>query len=301
MRKSSLKKLWKEISFRPKKSMGQNYLVDDNIVRKLIDSYQLSSKEKVLEIGSGFGALTSLIAERCDLLWAVEKDRASFNKLKDSLRTVDNLKILNKDILKADICSLIQGEDRLKVIGNIPYSISSPVIAKVLEARSCVSSVYFVLQEELIDRIVATPALREHSRLSVFVQYYAEAEKLFRIKRNSFFPVPKVDSALLYLKIREKPLFPAQNEELLFFLVKAGFAQRRKKAVNSMANSVFRSVKLKKELLKDVFVDSGVDVSTRAEVLDLRQWRDISDKLNERLCPARKKDLKDIDNKGRSS
>lgn len=278
-----MKKLWKEISFRPKKSMGQNYLVDTNIVRKLIESYELSSQEKVLEIGPGFGALTGFIAERCGFLWALEKDRVSFNMLRDSLRTVDNLMILNRDVLKTDIHSFAKDGHLLKVIGNLPYSISSPVIAKILEARSCLSSGYFVLQEELIDRIVATPADREHSRLSVFVQYYAKAEKLFKIKRNSFFPVPKVDSALLRMKIRKEPVFPAQNEELLFSLIKAGFAQRRKKAVNSIANSTFHSKNLKKELLRDVFIESGVDVSSRAEVLHLRQWRDIADRLNERL------------------
>lgn len=263
--------------------MGQNFLVDKNVVEKLIRSYELDKDDRVVEIGPGFGAMTLRLAEECGSLWAVEKDRKAFKELCSVTEGFPNVKTLNEDFLLTDLKAFREGNSKLKVIGNIPYSISSPIIERIIEERALVSEAFFVMQEELVDRITASPGGRDYSRLSVFVQFYSRASKLFRITKGCFYPVPKVDSALLRLVIDKHPRYPVKDEELLWFLVKAAFSQRRKKAVNAIAGSRYKGMELDKSILRKAFTECGLDASTRAEQLDIAHWASFSDLVAARL------------------
>lgn len=263
--------------------MGQNYMTDPNVVAKIIESYNLSEHEKVLEIGPGFGAMTTKISERCGFLWAIEKDPKSYEVLESRMADNDKVRLLRKDFLDIDICSFVKDGEFLKVVGNIPYSVSSMMVEKTLKAYRCVKEVYFVMQKELVDRIIASPGTRAYSRLSVLVQYYAEPKKIFKIKQNSFYPVPKVESALIRMKIHQNPPFRANDEELFFLLVNAGFSQRRKKVLNSIATSKYFSGMIDKEVLRKIFIRTGIDLSSRAEQLSIEQWRDLSDAFGETI------------------
>jgi len=261
----------------PKKRLGQNFLIDLNIKRKIIASCHLKPDETVLEIGPGTGVLTFELAAKVKKLIAIEKDKDLSQILSEKFHD-SNVKIIHHDILKYSFQSL---PNNLKIIGNLPYHIVSPIIKKVLTYRHKFQSFYFMTQLEQGRRLVAQPNSKEYGSLSCAVQYFAEVEKLFQIKPTAFYPKPKVQSVFLHLQIKRQPELKAINENLLFQIIKNAFNQRRKTILNSLSTII------SKEFLIDLLKECKIDPKARAENLKLKDYVLISNMLDEQKMRGR--------------
>lgn len=225
--------------FRPKKRLGQNFLVDPRVREKMIEACAFSSSDIVLEIGAGSGLMTALIADKVKKLVALEIDSHLYNTLVDIFAGENNVFILQQDILKFDLSAYFKdARQKIKVFGNIPYYISTPIIELLLEHKNIIDTVFITVQKEFAARAVVKPGTKVYGSLSCFLQYYTEPKVLFCVKRKSFKPAPQVDSALLKLKIRQVPAVRVDNEELFFKIIRAGFNQRRKTLKNSLKNLI---------------------------------------------------------------
>lgn len=253
----------------PKKQLGQNFLVDPNITRKIIAGCQLGPAETVLEIGSGLGALTGLIADQVKHLIAIETDQKLFEELKNKYSR-DNISFIKADFLKYEFNGLPKP---VKVVGNLPYYISSAIIARILENRQYFSSLYLTVQYEFGKRLVAKVGTKDYSAFTCFVQYFSQAKMLFRIQKTAFKPMPKVESCFMELKISNQPAFTVKNEQFLFNLIRQGFQQRRKTIANSLGGYSG------KEDLLEIFANLGFDPRSRAENLSLKDYVALADRL----------------------
>ncbi|MDD2653809.1 MAG: 16S rRNA (adenine(1518)-N(6)/adenine(1519)-N(6))-dimethyltransferase RsmA [Candidatus Omnitrophica bacterium] len=240
--------------FYPRKSLGQNFLIDDNIKVKIIQACNVSSEEFVLEIGPGKGALTQELVKLAKGVVAVEKDVRLFQMLCQTLGGYLNLSLVNQDILTYRI-----SQSNTKVIGNIPYNISSPLIEHLLMQKDKISVIYLTLQKELAERIIAKPRTKAYSSFSIFVQYHSVPTIKFIIKRGSFRPRPKVDSAFVEFVIRKTPAVTVKDEEFFFKIVRAAFGQRRKMISNTLKGLVDQ----------EKICQTGISPSIRPEDLSL--------------------------------
>ncbi|MFH0791306.1 MAG: 16S rRNA (adenine(1518)-N(6)/adenine(1519)-N(6))-dimethyltransferase RsmA [Candidatus Omnitrophota bacterium] len=269
---------------KPKKSLGQNFLADKNIQRKIILTCGLNRGDIILEIGAGRGELTLLIAQDARQVYALEIDWRLADILKDNLRDYSSVKIICQDILKFDLNSLFLEKEfdcRLKVIGNIPYYITTPIIEYLLRYRDKIDVIFLTVQKELAERITAVYGSKRYSAFSCFLQYYTLPETLFTIKNNCFRPVPKVDSCFLKLKIREKPAVEVKNEVLLFTIIRAAFNQRRKILRNSLEGII------PQDKLEKFFTEFKISSNIRPEQLRLQDFAGLADILSrDRACPC---------------
>jgi len=246
-------------SFLPaKKSLGQNFLTDDNIRRKIISSCNILDSETVLEIGPGKGALTQELVINAKSVIAVEKDTRFFEFLSEVFKGYRNLTLINQDILKFTIL-----EKNTKVIGNIPYNITSPLIEHLFSQKKMISVIYLCLQKELAQRMVAEVGCKAYGSFSLFVQYYSVPRILFPIKSTCFRPKPRVDSCFMELQVHRKPLVEVKDEKLMFEIIRACFNQRRKMISNSL-RSFFAE-----EVLSGIFANTKIKSCMRPEQLKL--------------------------------
>ena len=259
----------------PRKNLGQNFLRDTNIVRKIIDACDLRLSDNVVEIGPGLGILTKEIAPRVSRLQAVEKDKRLAKQLQED-PLLGSASIINGDILGFDFARVAPP---VKVIGNLPYSISSPIIEKLIENREYISEAFIMVQLEFGQRLVAQAGTKDYSALSCTSQYYARSEILFRIKNTAFFPIPKVESCFIRMRFKDV-LDPCANDEKLFrHIVKTVFQQRRKKLMNSLAFLA------PKTTLQEILHEACIDPSQRAENLSIGDYvriSNIAEKVDER-------------------
>lgn len=262
--------------FKPKKSLGQNFLIDKNIQRKIIRVCGFNRQDIILEIGAGRGELTQLIAKEVKQVYALEIDRRLSEILKDNLRDYVNAEIICQDILKFDLESLF-AEQKLKVIGNIPYYITTPIIEHLLRYRDKIDSIFLTVQKELAERITVGCGSKQYSAFSCFLQYYTLPELLFSIKNNCFKPVPKVDSCFLKLKLREKPAVEVENEVLLFTIIRTAFNQRRKILRNSLKEII------PQDNLENFFAAFKISPNIRPEQLKLQDFADLVNALPKQL------------------
>ncbi|PIQ88388.1 MAG: ribosomal RNA small subunit methyltransferase A [Candidatus Omnitrophica bacterium CG11_big_fil_rev_8_21_14_0_20_42_13] len=263
--------------FKPKKHLGQNFLFDRNILGKIAASIKLKGNDTVLEIGPGLGTLTDFLAKEAEEVIAVEVDRRAVSLLKDKFRDSSNVRIVNCDFLKYSIPGKYSGK-KIKVVGNIPYYITTPIIEHLIDLRKNIEDIFITVQKELAQRIIAPAASESYGSLSCFVQYYFKPEILFKIKPGSFWPAPKVESVLLRLSPYKEPPLKVRNEKLLFTIIRNSFAKRRKTIINAL------SFILDKELISSIIRDLGLKHDVRAEELSLKQMAEISESI-ERLVP----------------
>ncbi|MBL7069993.1 MAG: ribosomal RNA small subunit methyltransferase A [Candidatus Omnitrophica bacterium] len=260
---------------KPKKSLGQNFLADKNVLNKIVSACNFSLRDTVLEIGSGKGELTRLVAERTKKVYAVEIDKDlkdSFNNNLAEFR--DRVKLINKDIIKVDLRELFgKGEAKIRVAGNIPYYITTPIIEYLLTYRSLIQDVFLTVQKEFARRVISPAGSKEYGALTCFIQYYAQAKILFSIKKGSFYPVPKVDSSLLHLVFRSCPAVDAQDPKLFFKLIRSAFNQRRKTLVNSLRRIVPDG------RLESFFREYDIDRKIRPERLTLQDFANLANSL----------------------
>ena len=251
---------------RADKKLGQNFLIDENIVRNIVAAAELSDKDTVLEVGPGIGTLTQGLAESGASVVAVELDKRLLPVLDTTLEGYDNVRIVNGDILQVDIMQTV-GVDEFKVCANLPYYITTPIIFALLEKRLPMERLVAMVQKEVAERMAAKPGGKDYGALSVAIQYYTEPEISFIVPPSSFIPAPSVDSAVIVCKRREKPPVEVCDEALFFRVVKAAFSLRRKMLNNSLKNMGIKGEQVAKWLEL-----AGVDGKRRAETLSLENF-----------------------------
>lgn len=278
---STIKKIREEYGFKFSKSLGQNFLTDKNIIDEIVDGAGIGQEDTVLEIGPGIGVITYEAAKLAKKIIAVEIDKSLLPILAETLSEYDNVKVINEDILKLDINKLIEDEGmkNVKIMGNLPYYITTPIIMKILEEGVKASSITIMMQKEVADRIKAGPGTKAYGALSVAVQYYCTVDKVASVPRSVFVPQPNVDSIVLRLNIRSEKAVKLDNEKLFFDCVKAGFGQRRKTLLNSLqkVNGV------DKNIVMQSLASAGIDESRRAETLTIEEFALIANEVNKRL------------------
>lgn len=256
--------------FRPKRSLGQNFLTDPNIQRKIIEACGIQPEEYVLEVGPGTGALTDDLSAQAKGVIAVETDRQLVETLSTQFAET-NVTIIHADFLKYPLSKL---PSPLKLVGNLPYYISSPIIEKLLKNKTKFLSIFIMLQWELGKRLIAKPGTKDYSSLSCFVQYHTEPKILFKIKNTCFRPAPKVDSCFLELKIPAKPRYNVKDEERLFNIIRLSFQQRRKTIGNSLARYV------EKPKIQEVLGRLKISDKARAENLSLEDFVNLANEVS---------------------
>lgn len=263
------------------KSFGQNFLIDDDVIDGIIESANISKKDLVIEIGPGLGTLTSKLLENANKVIAVEIDNKMVEVISDRFRMYNNLQIINEDILKIDLNAIIENEKqedgKVKIVANLPYYISTPIIMKLLEERLNIDEIVVMVQKEVADRLTAKPGTKLSGAITYAVDYYAEAEPVLNVGRDCFIPVPKVDSEVIKLKLRKQPKVEVNNEKELFKLIKLNFTQRRKTLINVLVNSGM--VKSKENAMK-IFDELEFDYGIRGETLNLEQYKLLIDCIN---------------------
>lgn len=277
---STIREIKDKYDFKLSKSLGQNFLTDKNIIDKIIDAAEITSDDLVIEIGPGIGVLTAEAARLAKKVIAVEIDKNLIPILKDTLAEHDNVEIINQDVLKTDLNGIITeaGCRRTKIIGNLPYYITTPIIMGLLEGQVRADSIIIMMQKEVADRIKSAPGTKAYGALSVAVQYYCIADTVAVVPKEVFFPVPKVDSAVLRLDIRKDKPVELLDEKLFFRCVKAGFGQRRKTLLNSLS----QLGDFTKEEIRQCLADTGIDEKRRAETLSLEEFASIANDLYKR-------------------
>jgi 16S rRNA (adenine1518-N6/adenine1519-N6)-dimethyltransferase len=257
----------KMAKFRPKKKLGQAFLTYPPIADQLVTALSLSPEDEVLEIGSGKGILTERLVQKAKYVYAVEIDKRLVLQLKEKLAQYQNLEIINQDILTYDLAGL----PRIKIIGNIPYSVSSQIIFYLLRNRNFWDIAVLTLQKEFAERILAKPGTKEYGALTVIFNLYTEAKKLFNIPPAYFKPKPKVLSTAVLIKSRSEPLFQVADEAFFARVVKQAFSQRRK----TLLNNLHASLRIDKDELQRL----GIDLTRRAETLTLAEFVVLSERL----------------------
>lgn len=253
----------------PRKQLGQNFLVDRTILSKITEACALKPDETILEVGPGLGHLTACLAERVNRVIAIETDRRFCKELTERFKG-GNVDVIHADFLKYDFTNL---PVNLKVVGNLPYYISSAIIARILQERERFSSLFTTVQIEFGRRLIAQPDTKDYSAFSCFVQYYAIPKMLLKIKNTSFKPKPKVDSCFMRLDIREKPLYGNVNEPFLFNIIHHAFQKRRKTISNAVDGII------KKEQLFPILDSLGINPQARPENLTIKNFIDIANAL----------------------
>jgi 16S rRNA (adenine1518-N6/adenine1519-N6)-dimethyltransferase len=265
--------LLRQRGIRPSKGLGQNFIVDQAALEKIVAAAELTPGDFVLEIGAGLGALTERLARNAGRVVAVELDERMIGVLREMLSGLDNVALVQGDILALDPTELVRPATRYKVVANLPYYITSAVLRHLLEASARPQRMVVTVQREVAERIVAGPG--EMSLLAVSVQFYGQPKLLFHIKSGSFYPSPGVESAVVRVDMHDKPSVPAEDVDGFFRIVKAGFAQRRKQLRNTLA----AGLRLPSEEVAARLQAVGVDPKRRAETLSLEEWARVTQAL----------------------
>lgn len=277
---TELKALLNRHGFNFSKTLGQNFLIDKNVLNKIVSASELNENSCVLEIGPGAGTLTRRLAETGARCTAVEIDKALLPILGETLAGFDNFNLINSDILKVDLKKLIKDEFDNKpfhVIANLPYYITTPIIMQILESRLPVVSMTLMVQKEVADRMCATYGSKEYGALSVAVQYYTIPTVICRAEPHCFIPQPKVASSVVHLKVSATPTVTVSDEKKFFAIVKSSFGQRRKTLLNALSKSPYFSAN--KDSVRSALVQMGVDENIRGEKLSISQFAKLSELL----------------------
>lgn len=270
-----------------KKSLGQNFLIDTNILRRIVDFAELTAHSGAIEIGPGIGALTEQLARRSQRVVAYEIDQRLLPILEDTLSPYDNKKIIHQDVLKADVAEMIKEEfagiEDIMVVANLPYYVTTPIIMKLLEEKLPIRGMVVMLQKEVASRISAKPGSKDYGSLTIAIQYYTTAEMVMIVPKTVFVPKPNVDSAIIRLTLREKPAVEVKDEKFFFQVSRASFAQRRKTLLNNLTSQL-PSGKEKKEQILAGLEKAGVDPTRRGETLSIEEFARLSDALYPYFC-----------------
>ncbi|WP_130805544.1 16S rRNA (adenine(1518)-N(6)/adenine(1519)-N(6))-dimethyltransferase RsmA [Senegalia massiliensis] len=269
----------KKYNFRFSKNLGQNFLIDGNILDKICDGINLDKDDEVIEIGPGIGTLTSALAERARKVIAIELDKRLLPILDDTLNSYKNIEVIHGDVLKLNLNNIIEEKfenKKVKLAANLPYYITTPIIMKLLEQKVNLESIIVMVQKEVAERMKASPGSKAYGALSIAVQYYSNPEIVTIVPKNVFIPKPNVDSAVIKLDVYSKPRVDVKDEQLFFNVVKGAFALRRKTLVNSLSSS---DVGINKEEIKEILRDLNIKENIRGEKLSIEQFALLADSI----------------------
>ena len=267
--------------FRHSKSLGQNFLSDKNIIDAIIEGSEIGAEDLVIEIGPGMGVLTAAAAECASRVVAVEIDRHLIPILTETLENYDNVEIINADVMKTDLSEVVEKyrtSGKVRIIGNLPYYITTPIVMKLLEERVPADSITIMMQKEVADRIKASPGSKTYGALSVAVGFYCTVRHIANAPKEVFVPRPKVDSTVIRLDVRQERPVELVDEKLFFETIKKGFGQRRKTLLNSLTGIRGMS----KESIAAVLADCGIDSRRRAETLSMSEFADLANEIAQR-------------------
>ena len=276
-----IKDILDRYGFKFSKSLGQNFLIDGNIIKRIVEIAGLDEKSGVLEIGPGFGTLTQLLCKKANKVIAIEVDKSLIEVHKGTL-DYPNLKIIYDDFLKVDVNKLIEEEFKgldVKIVANLPYYITTPIIMKILEEKYKVSKIVVMVQKEMAQRLNSKPGTKNYGAITLAVQYRADTNIAMIVPNSVFMPKPKVDSAVIEFRILPKPRIDVCDEKMLFEVIKASFAQRRKTILNGLSNSLNFS----KDIINESLVSAGMNPGIRGEKLTLDEFGRISDEISKRV------------------
>ncbi|MBQ5883731.1 MAG: 16S rRNA (adenine(1518)-N(6)/adenine(1519)-N(6))-dimethyltransferase RsmA [Clostridia bacterium] len=262
------------------KGLGQNFLYDENYLEKIVDAGEITKDDTVLEIGPGLGVLTEKMAPKAKKVIAVEIDNNIIPALKENLKDFDNVEIINEDILKTDIKFITKNEANIKVIANLPYYITTPIITKLLESDINLERIVIMVQKEVAERLTSCVGTKDYGAITVCVNFFADTSLLFTVPKGAFVPAPKVDSAVVKLLLPKKEPVLVKNKDMFFKTVKGAFSQRRKTLLNSLS-SFFNT--LSKDDIKNAITNSGFDENIRGEKLDIYDFVKLSENLEKFL------------------
>ena len=274
----------KKYNISANKKLGQNFLVDDDIIQSIIDAAELKETDLVIEIGPGLGTLTSKLLEKAGKVIAIELDEKMLKVLNDRFSLYNNFVLINNDVLKVDLNKIIEENlgqlKSVKIVANLPYYITTPIIMKLLESKLKVESITVMVQKEVADRITATPGDKLSGAITYSVDYYAKAEEVVFVSKSCFMPSPEVDSAVIKLEIRKEPKVNVLNEEMFFKVIKASFMQRRKTLINGLMNS---GIIKDREKLNAILKEANIDSNIRGEKLTIEQFANLSNLIYETI------------------
>lgn len=276
--------LLKRYNFKFSKSLGQNFLIDRNILNKILDGANINKDDYVLEVGPGIGTLTVELAKKADRVVAIEVDDKLIPILNDTLRDYDNVHVVNDDILDIDLYKLITnyfGGNPFKIVANLPYYITTPIIMKFLESNFPYTDIVVMVQREVAERMVAHPGTKDYGALTVAVRYYTEPSIIVNVPASVFMPPPKVDSAVVKLTRREDTLLADQEAKLFFQIVKGAFSKRRKTLLNALSSYPFEENIGSKAEIREMLKESGIEPDRRGETLSVDEFAHLTSVIYE--------------------
>ncbi len=265
--------LLNQYGLKAKKKFGQNFLINQDIIEQIVTKSEVNNKDVVLEIGPGLGTLTKELLKKAGRVIAVEMDEEMCDVLRGRFNN-DNLEIVNNDILKVDLSEYTNKYGPIKVVANLPYYITTPIIMKLLENNYDISSITVMVQKEVGERICSTSNDRENSAITISINYYAKPEIIIDVPKDNFYPSPDVDSCVIKLDVLKNPPVDLKDKELFFKTIKFAFSQRRKTILNSLSSGGYS-----KETLQNIFVKLNINSKSRAEDLSIQDFANISNEL----------------------
>jgi 16S rRNA (adenine1518-N6/adenine1519-N6)-dimethyltransferase len=270
------KEIIKHFDFKFSKSLGQNFLISDEVLRNIMEGAGLTKDTCVIEIGPGIGTLTQELAKRCKRVISIELDEGLLPVLRETLGNYDNIKVIHGDALKIGFNELIKDEEltNIKLVANLPYYVTTPIITKIFEEKTSIKSIIVMIQKEVGDRIVAKPGTKDYGSLSLLCRYYSDAVKLCDVPPESFMPRPKVNSIVIRMDIKRSPAVEVTDENLFFKIIRHSFNMRRKTLWNSL-----KPMGLEDENLRSAFELSNIDPIRRGETLSIEEFGNLSNKI----------------------
>ena len=273
------KYLMKKYKIKANKSLGQNFLIDDTVIEDIVGGADIENDDLVIEIGPGLGSMTALLVERAKKVICVELDKNMIKILNDRFIAYNNIELINEDVLKLDLNNLIKEEKEknqikdVKIVANLPYYITTPIIMKLLEENLDIASITVMIQKEVADRLIETPSGKNTGAITYTVYYYCESEKIREVENTCFIPMPEVTSEVINLKLRKEPAVDVKNKKVFFNIIKSAFMQRRKTLLNALVNAgVFQSKEEGIKVLKKLNLREDI----RAEKLTIEDFARIS-------------------------
>ncbi len=265
------------------KDLGQNFLINDDVIEKIIEKSQIEKNDLIIEIGPGLGVLTNLLLEKSDNVVAIELDKRMVEIISKRFILKNNLQIINEDVLKVDLNKLINERkkqtniNKVKIVANLPYYISTPIIMKLLEEKLEIDEIIVMVQKEVAQRLVAKTGTKDVGAITYAVEYFSEAEKVIDVPKESFIPSPKVESAVIKLKIRKEAYVQVKDEKMLFNIIQKSFSQRRKTLVNALVNG---KIVESKEKAEKIIKQLNINENIRGEKLTLEDFARICNTIN---------------------
>lgn len=272
--------IMKQYGIKANKSLGQNFLVNGEVVENIINCSKITQNDMVIEIGPGLGVLTKYLLEKAGKVLCIELDPKMVEILEDRFKFYSNFEILNEDVLKVDLNEIIRKNKmsdnikNVKIVANLPYYITTPIVMKLLEERLDIESITIMIQKEVADRLIEIPSQKNTGAITYTVYYYCESEKIMEVPNSSFIPEPEVTSEVIKMNIRKKPAVEIDNPKVMFMIIKSAFMQRRKTLLNALTNAqVFSSKQEGENILKQI----GLEPNVRAENLTIQNYADIAE------------------------